>query len=144
VSGARLVAGSEPLSIAAQIVTGSTGVDMRVTGLLRFEGDLLATIDCGLDLPSRSELEISGAEGRIVLADPWHCIDPKIVVERGYEREVVEVQPGDSYGLELEDMAAAIGGERAPLLGRADALGQARAIDAVYRSAAAGHAVAVG
>jgi len=144
VSGARLVAGGEPLSASAEVVTGPTGVDMRLIGLLRFDDDVLATIDCGLDLPSRSELEISGAAGRIVLRDPWHCIAPQIVVERGYEREVVEPAPADSFALELGDMAAAIRDGRQPLLGRADALGQARAIDALYRSAAEGHAVPVG
>jgi D-xylose 1-dehydrogenase (NADP+, D-xylono-1,5-lactone-forming) len=35
-------------------------------------------------------------------------------------------------------MSAAIRGEAAPLLGREDALGQARAIEALYRSAADG------
>ena len=144
VSGARFVAGGEPVRACAEVVTGPTGVDMRLTGLLRFEGDVLAVVDCGLDLPSRSELEVAGTEGRIVIADPWHCIQPRIVVERGYEREVVEVPPADSYRLELEDMAAAIRGERAPLLGRADAVGQARAIQALYRSAAEGYAAAVG
>jgi D-xylose 1-dehydrogenase (NADP+, D-xylono-1,5-lactone-forming) len=144
VSGVRLVAGGEPRSVAAEAVTGPSEVDMRLAGLLRFDGDVLAMIDCGLDLPSRSELEISGSGGRIVLSDPWHCIDPKIVVERGFEREVVEIAPADSYALELDDMAAAIRGERAPLLGRADALGQSRTIAALYRSAASGHAVPVG
>ena len=144
VSGARLVAGGEPLRAWAEIVTGRTGVDMRLTGMLRFEGDVLATIDCGLDLPSRSELEICGSDGRIVLTDPWHCIDPRIVLERGYEREIVDVPRADSYALELDDMAAAIRGERAPLLGRADAVGQARVIQALYRSANEGYAAPVG
>jgi predicted dehydrogenase len=144
VSGARFVTGSEPLSVSAEVVTGPTGVDLRLTGLLRFDGDVLATIDCGLDLPSRSELEIAGTEGRIVVADPWHAIEPQIVVERGFEREIVELTAGDSYRLELEDMAAAIRGERAPLLGRADALGQARTIEALYRAAAEGQSVPVG
>jgi xylose dehydrogenase (NAD/NADP) len=143
VSGARLAAGGEPLSVAAEVVTGPTGVDMRLTGLLRFDGDVLGMVDCGLDLPSRSELEIAGTEGRIVLPDPWHCIAPRIVVERGYEQEIVAVAPADSYALELDDMAAAIRGERPPLLGRADALGQARTIAALYRSADEGQAVPV-
>ena len=43
--------------------------------------------------------------------------------------------------LELEDMNAAIRGERAPRLGRADALGQARTIEALYRSAGTGESV---
>jgi xylose dehydrogenase (NAD/NADP) len=144
VSGARLAAGGEPLSVAAEVVTGPTGVDMRMAGLLRFDDDVLAMIDCGLDLPSRGELEVCGTDGRIVLADPWHCIEPRIVIERGYEREVVELQPADSYRLELEDVSAAIRGGRAPLLGRADALGQALTIDALYRSAAEGATEPVG
>jgi len=144
VAGARFVAGGEPLRVMAEVVTGPTGVDLRLTGVLRFGGDVLATIDCGFDMMSRSELEVTGTEGRIVLADPWHCIEPRIVVQRGYTQEVVEVTPADSYTLELEDMAAAIRGERAPLLGRADAVGQARAIQALYRSAAEGYAASVG
>ena len=142
VSGARLVAG-EPVSVCAQAVPGPTGVDMRLSGLLRFDGDVLGVIDCGLDDTSRGELEVVGSEGRIVLADPWHANAPRIVVERGLQREVVEVGAADSYTRELEDVAAAIAGERAPLLGRADALGQARTIEALYRAAAEGRAVAL-
>jgi len=142
VSGARLVAG-EPVSVSAQAVTSPRGVDMRLSGLLRFDGDVLGVVDCGLDMYNRSELEIVGSEGRLLLADPWHAITPQIVVERGLERTIVEVEAADSYALELDDMAAAIVGERAPLLGRADALGQARTIDALYRSADEGRAVAL-
>ena len=144
VSGARLVAGSEPVSVSAQAVTSPSGVDTRLTGQLRFGGDLLATIDCGLDLAGRHELEVVGDEGRIVIADPWHCREPRIVVERGGEREVVEPAAENSYRLELDDASAAIRGERAPLLGRADAVGQARTIEALYRSAQEGCEVRLG
>ena len=65
-------------------------------------------IDCGLDVYSRGELEVVGADGRIVLADPWHAHDPRIVLERGFEREIVELSAADSYRLELEDIGAAI------------------------------------
>ena len=143
VSGARLVAG-EPVSVSAQAVTGPTGVDLRLSGLLRFDGDVLGVIDCGLDTYSRGELEIAGSDGRILLSDPWHAITPRIVVERGFEREVIETETADSYALELEDVAAAIAGERSPLLGRADALGQARTIEALLRSADEGRAVTLG
>ncbi|MFP5364123.1 MAG: Gfo/Idh/MocA family protein [Thermoleophilia bacterium] len=144
VGGARLVAGGEPVSVSAQAVTGPTGVDMRLTGLLRFAGDVLAVIDCGLDEYSRGELEVVGTDGRLVLSDPWHAIAPQIVVESGFDRDLVEISAADSFARELEDLAAAIAGERPPLLGREDALGQSRTIEALYRSAATGHAVALG
>ncbi len=47
----------------------------------------------------------------------------------------------DSYRLQLENLADAVAGTAPQLLGREDALGQARAIDALYRSAAEGRAV---
>jgi D-xylose 1-dehydrogenase (NADP+, D-xylono-1,5-lactone-forming) len=142
VSAARLVAG-EPVSVSAQSVTGASGVDLRMAAVLRFGGDVLATIDCGLDVPARSGLEVVGSEGRLVLDDPWLASRPRIVLERGIEREVIKLKPVNSYRLQLDDVSAAIRDGRAPLLGRADALGQARTIAALYRSAADGRAVAV-
>ena len=144
VSAARMVAGSEPVAVSAEVVTGPTGVDMRMIGLLRFAGDVLATIDCGFDLPARDELEIAGSQGRILLADPWHCRRPRIVLERGTSREVIKLKPVNSYRLQLEDVSGAIREGREPLLGRADALGQARTIEALYRSAAEGSTVPIG
>jgi predicted dehydrogenase len=45
------------------------------------------------------------------------------------------VDPADSYQLELENISAAIRGDAPLLLGRDDALGQARVIEALYQSA---------
>jgi predicted dehydrogenase len=49
----------------------------------------------------------------------------------------------DAYRLEMENLSDAIFGRAKPLLGRADALGQARVIDALLQSAASGEAVAL-
>jgi D-xylose 1-dehydrogenase (NADP+, D-xylono-1,5-lactone-forming) len=57
--------------------------------------------------------------------------------------ELVEVERANPYRLELEDVSAAIREEREPRLGRADAVGQARALEALMRSAAEGRPVAV-
>ena len=57
-----------------------------------------------------------------------------IELRQGDSVERIEIEAANPYRLELEDLNAAIRGERAPLLGRADALGQVRAIDALFRS----------
>ena len=57
--------------------------------------------------------------------------------------ERIEVERANSYALELDDMSAAIRDGGRPLLGRDDALGQARTIEALYASAAAGSAFAI-
>jgi predicted dehydrogenase len=69
--------------------------------------------------------------------DPWNS-SPATIQRDGVE---TIVEPTDPYTIELEDMAEAIRGERPALLGRADALGQARVIEALYRSAETGAAV---
>ena len=57
--------------------------------------------------------------------------------------EHVEAERANPYGCELADFARAVRGEAPPLLGRADALGQARAIAALYRAADTGAPVAI-
>jgi D-xylose 1-dehydrogenase (NADP+, D-xylono-1,5-lactone-forming) len=143
-SAARLLAG-EPLAVSAQQVRGGDGVDVRLTALLRFGGDVLATIDCGLDLAARDELEVTGTTGVLSLDDPWHSRTPAIELRRGDSSvERIAVEPRNPYACELEDFAAAVGGARAPRFGRADAVAQARAIAAVHTSAEANEPTEVG
>jgi predicted dehydrogenase len=140
VSGARLL-GGEPEVVFGQEYVGPTGTDWVFSGLMRFSGDVLATFDCGTTLPERDELEAIGTEGSLFLDDPWHCRNPVLELRRDAGTEIIELEPADSYRLELEDLGAALRGGTAPLLGRADAVGQARAIEALYRSAAEGRSV---
>ncbi len=139
VSALRLLAG-EPERVTAEMVEGGDGVDARFAGLLRFGGDVLGTFDCAFDVPRRAGLEIVGETGTIVSLDPWHGGEPivRILREGTDEPEEVPVQAANPYAGELDDLARAVreGGE--PRLGRADAVGQARAIEALFRAARAG------
>ena len=56
--------------------------------------------------------------------------------EEASEVETIPVDTANSYRLELENLADAIDGGAPQLLGREDALGQARTIEALYQSAA--------
>ncbi len=111
---------------------------MRLAATLRHPGDVLVSIDCGLDLPDRDELEAIGSQGSLFADDPWHCHAGSLELRRDGASEVVRVDAADSYRLELENFSAAIRGEAQPLLGRADAVAQARVIEALYASANAG------
>jgi xylose dehydrogenase (NAD/NADP) len=143
VSGSRLL-GGEPESVVGAGHIGASGTDWVFTGLMRFPGDVVALFDCGTSLPDRSELEAIGTEGSVFLDDPWHCQSPVIELRRDGSVERIEVEAVNPYRLELEDMNAAIRGERPPLLGRDDALGQVRAIDALFRSSKGGGVVELG
>jgi D-xylose 1-dehydrogenase (NADP+, D-xylono-1,5-lactone-forming) len=136
VSGIRLLAG-EPEGVSGEQVLGPTGVDLTFAGALRLPGGVLATFHASMALPSRQELEALGSEGTLLVQAPWRVdFGGDVLLRRGGEVERVEVPQADAYRCELDDFAAAVRGEREPLLGRDDALGQARAIDALYRAAA--------
>jgi predicted dehydrogenase len=144
VSALRLLCG-EPERVSGEAVAGGDGVDVRFAGVLRFAGDVLGTLDCGFDVPNRSGIELVGDGGAVLSFDPWHGVTPRLTLARPDEAPVeVPVEAGNPYQLELEDLSAAIRSGGAPRLGRADALGQARAIEALYAAADAGRAVAVG
>jgi xylose dehydrogenase (NAD/NADP) len=134
VSAMRLLAG-EPEAVAAHQVLGGDGVDVRLSATLRFAGDVLGVLDCGIDMVPTAFLEVVGTKGSLFLGDPWHSRSTRIEIRRPGGKEVVEVPPGDPYAAELTDFAAAVRGEREHPFGRADAVGQARAIAALYDAA---------
>jgi D-xylose 1-dehydrogenase (NADP+, D-xylono-1,5-lactone-forming) len=142
VSGCRLLAG-EPEQVYGAQVVGPTGVDVVFAATMRFADGVFGQFDCGLLLPERDELEAIGEEGSFFLEDPWHALEPLIELRRDGEVERIEIEPANSYGLELENMSDAIRGRSEPLLGRDDAVAQARAIEALYRSAGSGEPVSV-
>ena len=143
VSGARMIAG-EPLRVGGEQVLGGDGVDVAFAATLRFPGDVLAHFDAGLALADRDELEVIGDGGSLFLDDPWHCLEPIIELRRASGVERIEVERVNSYRLEVENLSSAIRGTAPPLLGRDDALGQARAIEALHASAQRGETVALG
>jgi xylose dehydrogenase (NAD/NADP) len=137
VNGSRLIAG-EPELVFGQQLVGPSGTDWVFTGSLRFPGDVFGLFDCGTALPLRDELEAIGEQGSIFLDDPWHARRPVIEVRRDAGTERIELEPADSYRLELENVSEAIRGDAELLLGREDAVGNARAIEALYGSAETG------
>jgi predicted dehydrogenase len=138
VSGARLI-GGEPLAVEAEQVVGATGVDMAIHGTMRFPDDLVAQFDCSFLLPEHQRLEVVGEHGTIVVEAPWRVdLGGRLLLVTDGREEEIGVPQADSYRLELENLAAAAAGRAPALLGRDDALGQARAIESLYRSAESG------
>jgi D-xylose 1-dehydrogenase (NADP+, D-xylono-1,5-lactone-forming) len=139
VNALRLLAG-EPQRVSAARTLAS-GVDVTLAATLQFREDVLAHLDCGLVLAPRHQLEVVGEDGALFLADPWHCRRPVIELHRDGSSERIEIEPVDSYRLEVENFSRAVRGVEAPLLGREDAVGQARTIEALYAAADGGETI---
>jgi xylose dehydrogenase (NAD/NADP) len=142
VSGSRLVAG-EPERVSGEAWYGPSGTDWVFSGTLRFPNDVIGLFHCGTALPEQDELEVIGSEGSLFLDDPWHCNLPVIEVRRADGVERIEIEQEDSYRLELENLSDAIRGEGELLLGREDAVAQARTLEALHESATTGKPVSL-
>jgi D-xylose 1-dehydrogenase (NADP+, D-xylono-1,5-lactone-forming) len=136
VSGARLIAGADPIRVYGEQSIGPSGVDTRFWGMLSFESGLVAEIAAGFTSHQRS-LEAVGSRGTLESRDPWQGEMGGLALNGKPE----PVTANDAYRLEMENLSAAILGRGKPLLGRADAMGQARTIEALYRSAETGKPV---
>jgi predicted dehydrogenase len=139
VSASRLIAGREPAAALGVAWPAASGVDDRFTGILDFGNGVVATLTSGFR-SEHSGIEAIGSEGSLRLDDPFAGRATRLIGSDGFVAEIPKVNP---YELELDDFAAAIRGEHPVRLGRADMLGQARALAALYESAARGRRVPV-
>ena len=153
VSAIRLFAGEPERAHAEQVRDGEDGVDLRMAATLAMPDGVLGLLDVGLDLPRRDELELIGTQGKVTVPDPWLCRAGHVELERDGRSERLPVDPTgtvltdpdhDAYRIEFEAASAAIAGTEKPRFGRADAIAQAEALEALQRSAAQGRPVELG
>jgi len=136
VSGSRLIAGEEPDVVYGVAQPGPTGVDIRFSGMLHFPSGVVAEFTSGFT-STHHTLEAIVSGGSLMLTNPWQG-QPVSIVRDGVE---TKLDGDNAYRLELEDVGRAIRGEGPPLLGREDAMGQARTLDGLLRSAETGQPV---
>jgi predicted dehydrogenase len=132
----RQLAG-EPTAVVGQAVRNEAGMDVRFSGSMLFADGVVAQFWSGLDVPEIHELEVVGETGSLFLPDLWHgWTAPRIEIRREFRVEgEVAFEPVDAYQLELENLTDAIEGRGEPLLGRDDAVNQARVLHALLLAA---------
>jgi predicted dehydrogenase len=140
---ARLVAGiangepfSEPLSLHALGHVGENSkVDEYASAILKFPGEIVATLSTAVQLWQDNSVRIFGSEGRLWLRVPWHPAQDadysEIVIERPErEAEVIRVPAsGTIYGYEIDAVRAQIEQRQAVEMSWADSLGNALTLD---------------
>jgi len=147
VSAARTVFGAEPSSVFARArFHPKRGIDMGAALVLEFPGGRAALLDCAFDTAFQSELEIAGAEGRIMVPRAFSAkhFDVPLEIRKGDDVRTVLVPAADAYVRMIGHFQDAIRGRQAPLYGAADARGNARVLAAALRSARSGRAIRLG
>lgn len=135
ISAARYYFAAEPArAFARGEIDPEYKVDMGMSGVLEFAAGR-ALMDCSFSLPYRTEVEIVGESGRILIPKPW-LPDPEAVIEINGQQE--RLPPENQYIKQFEYFSNAILSGRPPLYGPEDAVLQMRVIDAVRRSMSSG------
>ena len=145
VSLSRLIAGiahgrcfENPVEVKGTGHLGTTGVDEYAAAVLRFEGDIVAEISCGigLNMVEAWGAQIFGSEGALFIPNPWipsrYDREPlNLVLQRhgdGTETIIVEA-PKDLYTYEADMVAAHIDERQAPAMSWDDTLGNMETLD---------------
>ena len=134
VSALRLLCG-EPERVSGEQVTAATASTSASPARCASPATSSARSTAAWTSHRRHSIEVVGSEGTILVPSPWQtphgARDPRAARrDRADHPEAV-----DPYARELDEVGAAIAEGRAPRLGRDDSLGQARVIEALYRSA---------
>ncbi len=147
---ARLIAGAalgrpfaDPLSVAgAGNLHPQTGVDAWASGVLKFEGGIVATVAAGVGLAQENVVRIFGSRGRLLLPDPYvanrqDAVPGRIVLHRAgatAPEEIVVPAAVTSFVFEADVCGRAIRAGRVepdtPAMTWSDTLGNLRAQDA--------------
>jgi predicted dehydrogenase len=136
ISLARYLFGA-PERVHGWMTTAPSGVDETFVATLEFPGQRIAQFDCSFRLPYRSQAEIAGDAGLIRLERPFQPSQPaaRLVLRRGDQDEVLELENPDMYWLEIEDVHDAILTGAPPRITPADTRGHIETITALLDSA---------
>jgi xylose dehydrogenase (NAD/NADP) len=71
VSFARTIVGARPLSVQAAATWSPAAIDLSFFGQIRFPHDVFAQVHSSFESPFKTEMEIIGSEGRLLIAHPF-------------------------------------------------------------------------
>lgn len=143
-SAARLLAGAalglpfaEPTDMKAQAHIGTdTRVDEWAITSLRFRGDILASLTCGIMMTTENHLYIWGSEGHIICQNPWFPgpENSEILVYHDKEPEPERIHVVSElplYSIEADVVARYLAERQAPTpcMTWADSLGNMETLD---------------
>jgi predicted dehydrogenase/aryl-alcohol dehydrogenase-like predicted oxidoreductase len=146
---ARLIAGAatgadfaDPIDVKAVGHLESTGVDGYTSAVVKFPGDIVATLNAGVAVNQENVVRIFGTGGSIYLPNPWVADRTggdagRIIVQKRGEKEPEEIDIAasiTSFTMEVDQFGDAVAaGHRqatSPAMNLKDSLGNIKLLDA--------------
>ena len=161
VSFSRAVLNAEPEEVMASQITSDRGVDMSLSGQMRFPKDIYVHFFSSLQSFAHVEADILGTEGRIQLSSPWiNQLDrsshvklirhdgspPRSTWDDGMLNQTTQTQTYpdiNAYQDEVDSMVASILDGSESVISLADSQNNVATILALLESARTGRAVGI-
>lgn len=111
-----MVTGRSPVSMSGECITRE-GVDVGFSAVLKYDNDLIATVNSGFDTHLLQYSIIAGTKGIMHVPDTFSDTAGKITVVTAEGSQDIAVEASERYVLEVEDFADAVLKDRKPLFG---------------------------
>ncbi|MBV0924109.1 Gfo/Idh/MocA family oxidoreductase [Halomicroarcula limicola] len=146
VSAVRGFLGEPDRAYGHAVDSRATSVDTTFSGVLEYDDGRVGRVACGFDTPNNERYRVETTDGWL---EARNCFGPgpdqSVSLTYAVDgREATETFDAvDQYTLQAEAFADAVAAGETPRVDRAESMGNARTIDALYRSAEEGAPVAV-
>jgi predicted dehydrogenase len=137
VFGIRWAFGEEPVTVLA-LARYDFGVDLEMSGIVKFADGRTGTFDCGFTMPMRQWLEITGSEAVLRVPQMWvpRPGRAEFTIEReGSAPEVLAVEEADQIACMIDDFCRAVQGTALVRPDPSEAVKTLRVLDALAESA---------
>lgn len=153
----RMIAGAEPIAMAASVKLSPASIDEVTAGTLRFADGMVACFTCGMTVHADNTASIGGTRGYIEIPIPWKppMKDAKFILSTSVPpmmdagnktgsaplpgsnpRHVIAVDSSlPLLAQEADDLAATVYDGAAPSVPEADSLGNMAVLDEMRRMA---------
>lgn len=144
VSFARTIVGARPLSVQAAANWSPARIDLSLFGQILFPDDVVAHVHSSFESPFKTEMEIIGSEGRLLVRHPFKPDTTETIeVMKANESYTVSVDGPALYQGEVDDVRAAARQGRPPLVTLEDSLDNVDTITALLKAARSGNTVQI-
>jgi xylose dehydrogenase (NAD/NADP) len=142
ISFARTIVGQRPVAVQAVANWSPGRIDLSFWGQLQFPDDIVAHVHSSFESPFKTEMEIIGSEGRLVIRHPFKP-EPTETIEvmKANETYTITVEGPSLYQGEVDDVRDAARAGRPPLVTLEDSLDNVDTLTALLRAARNGGTV---
>lgn len=140
----RMLFGAEPLSVAASLERDPDfGIDRFTSAILNFSGGRQCVFSCATQLAPFQRMFLLGTTGKLEIEIPFNAPPDRPCRVRLNDEDWSELPTADQYTIQGDLFSQAILNDSEVPVPLEDALGNMRAIEAIFRSAHEGRTIAL-